>query len=89
MPAKTLEQAFERAEKALNVLESSVNSRLENIALINEVEEEVQRLNADRARLAQELDGSESRSERLELANKEVSRRLIVTMETLRAMPDK
>lgn len=89
MSAKTLEQAFERTEKALNVLESSVATRLESLALIEEVEEEVQRLNADRARLAQELDGSEARSERLELANKEVSRRLIATMETLRAALEK
>ncbi|KAA6205004.1 MAG: DUF4164 family protein [Candidatus Tokpelaia sp.] len=86
MSAKTLEQAFERLEKALNVMESAVNARLENAALIGEVEEEVQRMNADRSRLAQELDNSETRSERLELANKEVSRRLIATMETLRTI---
>jgi len=89
MPAKTLDQAFERADKALNVLESSIATRLENLALVEEVEAEVQRMNADRARLAQELDGSEARSERLELANKEVSRRLITTMETLRAALEK
>jgi len=89
MPAKSLEQAFERAEKALIVLESSITRRLENLAIGEELEEEVQRMNADRARLAQELDGSEARSERLELANKEVSRRLITTMETLRAALEK
>lgn len=88
MSAKTLEHAFERAEKALNVLESSVETRLEHIALITEVEEEVQRMNADRSRLAQELDKNEARSERLELANKEVSRRLIGIMENLRIIPE-
>jgi hypothetical protein len=49
----------------------------------------VQRMNADRARLAQELDNSEARGERLEEANKEVSRRLVTAMETIRAVLDR
>jgi len=89
MAARNLEQAFERAEKALSVLESSINTRLENLAQIEEVEEEVQRLNADRSGLAQALDSSEAKSERLEAANKEVSSRLIKTMEMLRNLLNK
>ena len=50
---------------------------------------EVQRMNADRSRLAQELDNSEARAERLEEANKEVSRRLVAAMETIRAVLDR
>ena len=49
----------------------------------------MQRLNADRSRLAQELDTSEARAERLEEANKEVSRRLVTAMETIRAVLDR
>lgn len=82
----SLDQAFERIEKALNVLESTVAARLETLARFAEVEEEVQRMNADRSRLAQELDTSQARAERLELANREVSRRLITTMETIRTV---
>ena len=52
-------------------------------------EAEVQRMNADRSRLAQELDNSEARAERLEEANKEVSRRLVTAMETIRAVLDR
>jgi len=43
----------------------------------------------DRARLAHELDSSEARAERLEDANKEVSRRLVTAMETIRAVLDR
>lgn len=82
----SLDQAFERIDKALNVLESTVATRLESLAQFAEVEEEVQRMNTDRSRLAQKLDNSEARAERLETANKEVSRRLISTMETIRTV---
>ena len=40
-------------------------------------------------RLAQELDSSEARAERLEQTNKEVSRRLVTAMETIRAVLDR
>ena len=46
-------------------------------------------MNADRAKLATELDSSEARAERLEEANKEVSRRLVTAMETIRAVLDR
>jgi hypothetical protein len=46
-------------------------------------------MNADRSRLAQELDASEARAERLQDANKEVSRRLVTAMETIRAVLDR
>ncbi|AAL51493.1 hypothetical cytosolic protein [Brucella melitensis bv. 1 str. 16M] len=49
----------------------------------------MQRMNADRSRLAQELDQSEARAERLEAANREVSRRLVTAMETIRAVLDR
>ena len=55
----------------------------------SEAEAEVQRMNSDRAKLATELDNSEARAERLEEANKEVSRRLVTAMETIRAVLDR
>ncbi|MBJ6134797.1 DUF4164 domain-containing protein [Ochrobactrum sp. Q0168] len=88
-PEATLRQVLERLEKALNTLESAVDLRLDKEGDFAEAEEEVQRMNADRSRLAQELDQSEARAERLEAANREVSRRLVTAMETIRAVLDR
>jgi len=49
----------------------------------------VRRTHADRSRLAQELDQSEFRANRLEEVNREVSRRLVTAMETIRAVLDR
>ena len=54
-----------------------------------EADAEVQRMGADRARLAQELDKSEARAEKLAEVNREVSRRLVTAMETIRAVLDR
>ena len=87
--AQTLGQILDRLDKALKRLEDNVDRSLEMRTDYQDAEEEVQRLNADRARLAGELDESESRSERLEEVNKEVSRRLVTAMETIRAVLDR
>ncbi len=85
----TLKEALARLQRAADMLESATGARLEREQDFAETEAEVQRMNADRARLAQELDSSESRAERLEDANKEVSRRLVTAMETIRAVLDR
>ena len=85
----TLKEVLARLGRAMDALESAVSVRLENEQDYSEAEAEVQRLNADRSRLAQELDNSEARSDRLEEANKEVSRRLVTAMETIRAVLDR
>jgi predicted nucleic acid-binding Zn-ribbon protein len=85
----TLKEVIARLGRAMDALESAVSARLEHEQDYSEAEAEVQRMNADRARLAQELDNSEARSERLEEANKEVSRRLVTAMETIRAVLDR
>lgn len=84
-----LDQAIDRLESALKTLEEAVGDGTDRSFDNNELEEEIQQMNADRSRLAQELDTSESRAERLEQANKEVSRRLITAMETIRAVVDR
>ncbi|GAB1583250.1 MULTISPECIES: DUF4164 domain-containing protein [Phyllobacteriaceae] len=88
-PDTTLRQVLDRLDRALNALEEAVDLRLEKEGDYAEAEEEVQRMNTDRSRLAQELDTSESRAERLESANREVSRRLVTAMETIRAVLDR
>ncbi|MDZ7823564.1 MAG: DUF4164 domain-containing protein [Ahrensia sp.] len=86
---QTLSQALTRLETALNKLEEAVDRNAQARDDYKDAEEEVQRLNSDRARLAGELDHSEGRSERLEEVNKEVSRRLVTAMETIRAVLDR
>ncbi|WP_297322528.1 DUF4164 domain-containing protein [uncultured Bartonella sp.] len=91
MPQDTsiLDQAINRLENAVKTLENVIVSSNKDSYENNELEEEVQRMNADRSRLAQALDTSESRADRLEQANKEVSRRLITAMETIRTVVDR
>ena len=85
----TLREVIARLNKAVDLLDRSVSARLEKDMDFSEAEEEVQRMNTDRARLALELDGSKARAERLENANREVSRRLVTAMETIRAVLDR
>ena len=85
----TLREVIVRLGKAIDALENAVAARQEQEQDYSEAEAEVQRMNADRSRLAQELDNSEARAERLEEANKEVSRRLVTAMETIRAVLDR
>lgn len=85
----TLREALDRLFRAVDSLENAAGVRAEKEADFAEAEAEVQRMNSDRARLAQELDTSEARAERLEDANKEVSRRLVTAMETIRAVLDR
>lgn len=85
----TLKEVIARLGKAIGALENAVAAKLEQEHDYTEAEAEVQRMNADRSRLAQELDASEARAERLEDANKEVSRRLVTAMETIRAVLDR
>jgi hypothetical protein len=85
----TLKEVIGRLGRAIEALELAVAARLEHEQDYSEAEAEVQRMNADRARLAAELDNSEARAERLEEANKEVSRRLVTAMETIRAVLDR
>ena len=86
---QTAKAALESLNRALAKLENAVDGRIDKEADFSDAAEEVQRLNSDRSRLAQELDQSENRAVRLEEANKEVSRRLVTAMETIRAVLDR
>jgi hypothetical protein len=85
----TLKEVIIRLGKAMDALELGAAERAEREQDYSEADAELQRMNADRSRLAQELDNSEARAERLEDANKEVSRRLVTAMETIRAVLDR
>lgn len=85
----TVEVALGALRQAISGLENAVDMRFEAQRENAEVESEVKRVHADRARLAQELDQSEFRANRLEEVNREVSRRLVTAMETIRAVLDR
>jgi chromosome segregation ATPase len=87
--ASPIEGALRRLEEALGSLETVVDDRLQGAAQAENLENEVHRLGTDRSRLAQSLDAAEARSMRLETANREVSRRLVTAMESIRAVLDR
>jgi chromosome segregation ATPase len=90
MPSdKTVDAAISELKAAIGNLENAVDMRVERQRMNGEVEGEVRRVHADRARLAQELDQSQFRANRLEEVNREVSRRLVTAMETIRAVLDR
>lgn len=90
MPVEnSVEAALAALRKAVGGLENAVDMRFEAERESSEVDAEVRRVHADRARLAQELDESQFRANSLEEVNREVSRRLVTAMETIRAVLDR
>ncbi len=85
----SVEAALGALRQAIAGLENAIDMRIEVQRENGEVESEVRRVHADRSRLAQELDQSEFRANRLEEVNREVSRRLVTAMETIRAVLDR
>jgi hypothetical protein len=79
------EQAVKRLEAALQSLEHAVERRLAQ-ASNGDLADEVQMLARDRARLAEDLDQSQARAQRLEGVNRDVSRRLSSAMEAVEAL---
>ncbi|TFF21923.1 DUF4164 family protein [Jiella endophytica] len=77
-----------RLRTALERLETAVDDRIDREASLRSVDAEVQRQTADRGRLARELDSALARGERLEQANREVSKRLVDAMEKVRKVLD-
>lgn len=80
--------AAARFAAALDRLEQAVEAKLEQQAALADTEAEVQRMGADRTRLAEALDGAEARARLLEQTNREVSNRLVNAMEAIRQVLD-
>ncbi|WP_353884626.1 DUF4164 domain-containing protein [uncultured Pleomorphomonas sp.] len=83
-----MDAAFERLDQALSRLELAVERRLAGERTISGLEDELFRLGEDRSRLAGDLDDALARAGRLEDANREVSRRLVAAMESIRSVLD-
>lgn len=84
--ASAVESALGRLERALGQLEASAERRLTALDRVQHLERETHTLSADRARLADSLDKAQARAARLENANREVSRRLVTAVETIRGV---
>ena len=81
-----LEEAFSKLNQALEKLDTIVDARLERESVLLDTEAEVQRMGADRARLAESLDNVQDRAQKLEHVNREVSRRIVDAMESIRGV---
>lgn len=80
----SVDEAVRRLAAALDALEAALDGQLEGDAALASLHSDLQRLGADRSRLAQSLDAAEERASRLDTANAEVSRRLVAAMEQIR-----
>lgn len=85
----TVKSALEQLTTAVSSLESAVGGKLEGQKSVARSQEELQSMIKDRSRLAQELDQAHHRANKLEEANREVSRRLVTAMETIRTVLDR
>ncbi|WP_230531362.1 DUF4164 domain-containing protein [Microvirga roseola] len=72
----TLDDAMKRLEIAFGLLEAAVSRRLEADRRRGSLETELQLMQDDRSRLAEELDGALTRLHRFEAATDDVSRRV-------------
>ena len=84
--ASTIEIATRRLQAALDALNNAVERRLERDWGEAALASQVHAFDADRARLASELDATAARARGLENANREVAVRLDVAIATIRAI---
>ena len=87
-PDSGIGTALSRLNKALDALDGSIDASLEIRKQTNTSSQEVQQMAGDRTKLARQLDECEERAQRLSKTNKEVSRRLVAAMETIRSVLD-
>jgi hypothetical protein len=81
--------ASSRFDRALARLETSTRELAARMQRHQRIEVDTQRLVHERARLATELDKTAARAKRLDDGAHEVSRRLVVAMETVRTVLQK
>lgn len=80
----SIDEALRSLEAAIELLEETLDRRLDRTGAVSDLEGELHRVGADRSRLAQSLDTAEARSARLAEVNAEVSRGLVEAMESIR-----
>ena len=78
--------AVKQLQQSIASLQDAVEHREEERQRSVNLEEELHRVGADRSRLAHALDSAEARGARLEEATRDVARRLVAAMETVRSV---
>ena len=84
--ASTIEIATRRLQAALDALDSAIGRRLERDQGEAALASQVHAFDADRARLASELDAAAARTRGLETVNREVAQRLDAAIAAIRAI---
>lgn len=79
-------EALARLEAALARLEAAATLKTDAGGIVSALRDDNARLERDRVELAERLDASEARAERLRAANAEVAQRLVRVMERVRRM---
>ena len=79
-----IEQATRRLMQALDMLDAAVERSIEIDSSRVVLAEQVHALDADRSRLAADLDNQTGKARRLEAANRDIARRLDEAMENIR-----
>jgi hypothetical protein len=80
---ETIEAAAERLDRALHRLDASVRSLNGRMRTHARIEADTQKLIAERAKFASDLDKASARAKRLDDTAADVARRLVVAMETV------
>jgi hypothetical protein len=83
-----IDAAAQRLVQALDLLEAAVDRRLDGDRRQAALSEQVHALDADRSRLAAELDAQLARSRQLEAASRDVTRRIDAAMEGIQSVLD-
>ena len=84
--SSAMEAATKRLSAALDALHEAVERRCDSDGDHGVLAARAQALSADRAQLAEQLDGSLSRARTLERVNREVAQKLDAAMATVRAV---
>ena len=84
--SNNINNALTRFSSAVLSLEVAVERRLKAEQSIATLQDEVQQLSDDRAHMAESLDSYVTKTENLEIVNREVSHRLVNTMESIRSV---
>ena len=84
----TIDQATRRLTQALDALDATIDRRIEIDRTQTRLAEQVHALEADRSRLAADLDAELAHARRLETASQDIARRLDVAMENIAMVLD-
>ncbi len=83
-----IETATRRLTQALDALEAAAERRIEAETAGVQLADRLHAVDADRSRLAAELDTQAARARQLEAANRDIARRLDAAIESIRSVID-